>query len=417
MSFGCRVIKLGQFYLSENHQKSKQHSLEIKSNQNEKFEFYSGKEEIFELIENIPYKPPAHRNKKGLTYKLGEYLDEKTQTTAFLVIRKDTILFEKYFEGYDEQSLLPSYSVAKSFTGALTGIAIQEGFLKSEKDLVVKYLSELKELHPNWELMTIDHLLNMRSGIKFNENNYVNPYSGITDLYMTKDVWKILKKASFEARPGTRHYYSSLDTEIMGLILEKAIGKSLSEYLEEKIWKPCGMESDANWAVDSKKKMHTKAFCCISAVARDYAKFARLFLENGNWNGMQIIDSTWIEKSITPNFKNNCYQLFWYSKKGSKVAKDQVGKYKLMMFSDSISASSNIENPKFEHVKKHWSKKDNWIIQKCGPSFYALGVFGQEVYVNPETEMIFIRLGKKWDTSNPQLFELIQKEIENMETE
>lgn len=256
---GCRIIKLRQFYASENHQSPKQHTLPIKNNENSIFKFHPNHKKYQELIENIQYKPSYYKNKKDLKYNLSEYLDRETETTAFLVIRRDTVIFEKYFEGYNQHSLLPSFSMAKSFTSALVGIAIKKGDIKSEFDVVTKYLPELKAHNPNWDLMTIEHLLNMRSGISFDEENYINPYSGIADLYMTNNVLKVIKKVKFASKPGLVHYYSSLDTEILGLIIERATGISLSEYLQMNIWQPCGMESAATWAIDSKKRKNTKA--------------------------------------------------------------------------------------------------------------------------------------------------------------
>lgn len=413
---GCKPIKLGRFYLSENHQKPKQAYHQIRSNPDTSFQFHSSRGDYQQFIENIEFHPPSYKNKKGDTYRLVDYLHHQTKTTAFLVIRRDTILFEKYFEGYDEYSLLPSFSVAKSFTSSLIGIAIQEGKIHSESDLVITYLPELEDIHPYWSLMTIEHLLNMRSGISFNEENYVNPYSGVAQLYMSKDVRKVLQRVKFQAKPGQTHYYSSLDTEILGLVLERVIGKPLPEYLQEKIWHPCGMESQANWAIDSRKANHTKAFCCINAIARDYAKFGRLYLHKGNWNGQQLINTPWIEKSILPNFDNNCYQYQWYSQqRGMKSSKNEAGKYQILTFSDSLAASKHITHNTYESVRRHRTDKEKWVIQQCGPGFYALGIFGQEIYLIPDKEMIFIRLGKKWDTPSQRIFSVIQHKLTTYE--
>lgn len=413
LMISCRVTKLGQFYFSENHLKPKYPDNEIVIDENNVFSFAKGNEKDWKTIEQLKYQPNAYKDPNSKIYNLDEYLDTKTKTTAFLVIRNDSILFENYYEGYDAQSILPSFSVAKSFTSALVGIAIQEQLIKSEHDLVIDYLPELKNEHPYWQQLTILHLLNMRSGIDFNENSYVNPYSGISSLYITKDVMKFVKKAKFNHLPGQAHYYSSLDTEILGLVLEKATNKSLAKYLEEKIWMPCGMESPAKWSIDSKKHQHTKAFCCLQMVARDYAKFGRLYLNKGKYGSQQIINEDWVNKSTLPNFDNNCYQLQWYSDvKGTKGQFDDNGNYEIQFYPDSLSALADIQNSTYEGVAKHRTDASKWLIKRCGPEFFALGIFGQEIFVNPDKQLIFVRLGKKWDTSNRNIFHLITKALD-----
>ena len=407
----CRVVKMGQFYLSENHQKPKQKNVPVYNDPSHVFQFAKSKGGHQDFISNITYT--AYSRRKPKTYKLSEYLDDHTRTTAFLVVRNDTILFEEYYEGYDETSLLPSWSVAKSFTSALVGIAIQEGFI-SESDKVAQYFPELNNDDEKWNQLTIEHLLNMRSGIDFNEDSYSNPYSSVADLYMTKNIMKKLRKVRFKYKPGTEHYYSSFDTEILGLALEKALDRPLSAYLQEKIWRPLGMEYSATWTIDSKSNNNTKAFCCLNVALRDYAKFARLYLNKGNWNGEQLIDDSWINKSVNPNFDNNCYQNQWYSRKrGVEYEKDSAGNYNPITYKDSVQASNAITDVRYQKAKKNYKNNGEWAVQRCGPGFFALGIFGQEVYVDPESEMIFIRLGKKWDTSSQRLFSLITRELEN----
>ncbi|MEM6802792.1 MAG: serine hydrolase [Bacteroidota bacterium] len=407
----CRVLRLAQFYISENHQKPQFPSRTVSNDSLSSFQFKQGNPELSDFIAQLNYTP-RFKNKKGESFELDTYLDKESKTTAFLVIRRDSILFENYYEGYDDKSLLPSFSVAKSFTSALMGIAIQEGKIDSEEDLVIKYLPELKDIHPNWQEVRLKHLLNMRSGLSFNEENYVNPYSGVASLYMAKDVRKVLRKTPFKGKPGSIHYYSSLDTEILGLVLEKALDMPLSSYLETKIWKPCGMESIAEWDIDSEKHQHAKAFCCIKSVARDYAKFGRLYLKNGNWNGKQIIHEDWINKSTQPDFSNNCYQYQWYSlKRGARTVNNEQNQFELLTFADSVSAAKELNSSPYEGVTRSWQEKNEWVIRKCGPGFYALGILGQEVFVNPETEMIFVRLGKKWDVSNQRIFSYIERSL------
>ena len=405
----CNYYKVGLFYLSKNHDKPKLAYNEVQKNNEYTFHFEQGNKDIEETIANISYKP-RHRNKKDLTYTLDQYLDEETTTTAFLVIRNDSILYERYWEKFDQTAQLTSFSIAKSFTSALVGFAVQEGYIKNISDPVTNYLVELKNASGYWNELTIEHLLNMRSGIKFDEEDYVKPNSGIAKLYMGKNVMKLMDKVKFKCKPNECHYYSSFDTQILGLILERATNRNLSKYLEEKIWKPLGMEYNATWSIDSKKNQHTKAFCCLQASAIDYAKFGRLYLNGGKWAGNQLLNEDWVNKSVQPNLKNNCYQYQWYSGKGLKITKDEEGELYFKNFSDSISAVAEVEN-EYEYVRRSYSTPSKWRIRKCGPAFFAMGILGQEIYVDPEKNLIFVRLGQKGDARNETLFKLITKHI------
>ena len=406
----CRLTKLGLFYFSENHQKPKFPSKIVAHSPEQTFTFSKGNHQFESLIANIKYTPYSKKNKE---YLLDQYLNKETKTTAFLVIRNDTILFERYYDKFNENSLLPSFSVAKSFTSALMGIAIQEGSIQSENDYVIQYLPALKDAHPYWQQLTIRHLLNMQSGIDFNEENYINPYSGISNLYITKDILKMVKKAKFKYLPGKKHYYSSFDTSILGLIIEKATNKSLADYLSDKIWQPCGMESSGTWSMDSDKAQNTKAYCCLNITARDYAKFGRLFLNQGNWNGQQIINEAWVKKSIQPDYSNDCYQYQWYSQYKGAVGKiTPDGQFETTYFSDSLTAAAIVKDSLHQGVSPSYRYKGKWHISKCGPEFFALGIFGQEIYVNPDKNMIMVRLGEKWDTSNSNIFRLIEHTLE-----
>lgn len=403
----CRIVKLGQFQFSKNHQRPKQKMVDVANDQANTFRFIKDENQYHEYISNIMFIPNWVEQR---TYELSDYLDEETKTTAFVVIRNDTILFEEYYEGYDEDSLLPSWSMAKSFVSALVGIAISEGHIQ-KSDKVTDYLPQLGEYHRFWNKLTVEHLLNMRSGIDFDEENYSNPFSGIADLYVSKDFTKLLRDVTFKHEPGALHYYSSLDTEILTLVLEQAIKIPLAQYLQEKLWIPMGMESKATWAVDSRKANHTKGFCCLNVTLRDYAKFARLFMNRGNWEGTQLIDEEWVLESMTPNLENSCYQNQWYSQVGYETEVDSSGVSRFAIFKDSLSAQAAIDRDKYQIPVKHWNKDGTWLLKSCGPEFHTLGIFGQEISINPENGLILIRLGKKWDTPISNLFSTISFQL------
>ncbi len=401
---GCRVLKFGLFYLSKNHQKPRYHVSTLTPDSSHTFQFRVGDPALQAQI--------AEADFNGTT--LEAYLTDKTATTAFLVIRNDSLIYEGYYGEYQQASILPSFSVAKSFTSALMGIALAEGLIASIEDPVTAYLPELAPLDSNWSLLKIEHLLDMRSGLDFNEDSYANPYADIASLYLKKDALKFISKARFSHRPGTHHYYSSQDTQILGLIIERVTGRPLAEYLEQKIWRPLGMEYPATWYLDSKKSGHNKAFCCLQVAARDYAKFGRLFLNGGSWQGKQIIDPAWVARSVEPNFENDCYQNQWYSGGRSFLykEKEEGGGSEIWYFSDSLSATAVIENQIYSRVLKSQKYPGQWYVRTCGPQFYALGIFGQEIYVEPQRNLIFVRLGEKWDLNNHRAFAAVIRALE-----
>lgn len=246
------------------------------------FQFYEDESGIAERIK-------VNEWSSGSPYfvSLGE-LAENHATRSLLIIKNDTLLYSYYGEGTNFQDLNASYSVAKSFTSALIGVAIDEGLIKNERDFVVDYLPELKEVESSSHLR-IEHLLNMTSGIK---------YKLKTDalLYYGADVTKTLKHIEFSSEPGTFQEYLNINIQMLGLILQRATGKKPSEYLTEKIWSPLGMCSNATWTVD--KKGNDLTYCCMGATALDYAKFGRLFLNQGRWEGKRIISEGWVNKSV-----------------------------------------------------------------------------------------------------------------------
>ena len=148
-------------------------------------------------------------------------------------------------------------------------------------------------------------------------------------MYYGNDVTRTLKHVEFEHEPGTYQEYINLDVQLLGLILHRATGMKPSEYLSEKVWKPIDMCSDAIWTTD--KKGEDKTFCCMGATALDYAKFGRLYLNNGNWNGTQIVPEAWVEKSVSRDTTNGSgfgYNYNWHI--GEKAYGDYMadGMYK-----------------------------------------------------------------------------------------
>jgi CubicO group peptidase (beta-lactamase class C family) len=280
----------------------------------------------------------------GKTFTLDE-LNAKNKTVAFLIIRNDSIIFENYYKGYTSTDVVPSFSVAKSFTSALIGCAIADGYIKSENEPITNYIPELKKA--GFEKVSIRHVLQMTSGLKFNES-YYNPFGDAATFYYGRQLRKSIGKMKMEEEPGTDFEYQSGNTQLLGLILERALKtKTITQYLQEKIWTPLQMETPASWSIDKKKDGLEKTFCCINATAVDFAKFGRLYLNKGNWNGQQLVPAPWVEASTKLDTADASVKYYQYQ----------------------------------------------WWIPRPGKDFMAEGILGQFIYVCPEKNLVVVRLG------------------------
>ncbi|MCC5923628.1 MAG: serine hydrolase [Crocinitomicaceae bacterium] len=294
---------------------------------------------------------PENKSVTFLTNKAGEKVSfdehlEKNKTVAFLVIRNDTILYENYFLGYDKEAIVPSFSMAKSFTSILIGCAIEDGLIESINDPVTKYIPSMKK--NGFDEVTLLHLLQMTSGIRFNEG-YFNPFGKVATFYYGTKLRKATEKLKLQAEPGEGFAYKSGNTQLLGHILDKVLGgKTITDYFYEKIWQPLDMEFEGSWSLDRKKNGIEKTFCCVNARARDFAKIGRLYLNNGNWSGKQLVSEDWVKAS-------------------TKV--------------DTTAGSA-------KYYQYQW-----WLPSEEG-DFLANGILGQYIYIYPNKNLIFVRLGK-----------------------
>ncbi len=288
---------------------------------------------------NVPLK-----NDNNAT--LEEFL-KKHKTVAFLVIRNDSILYENYFRNRDSTSIVPSFSMAKSYTSALIGCAIQDGLIHSVKDPITNYIPELKK--NGFDSVTIEHLLQMTSGLSFNEN-YFNPFGHVAGFYYGRQLRKKMINLKLKRKPGFAFEYLSGNSQLLGFVLERALkNKTITEYLQEKIWTPLEMEGDASWSIDQKKNGIEKTFCCLNATARDFSRFGRLYLHNGNWNGKQLVPREWVLTSTVADTSQGGATFYKYQ----------------------------------------W-----WLPNAFKGDFMANGFLGQYIYVCPEKNIIIVRLGK-----------------------
>jgi CubicO group peptidase (beta-lactamase class C family) len=211
--------------------------------------------------------------------KLSTDLDnmlKETNTNAFVVIKNDSVIYESYAPNVTANTLHPSFSVAKSYIGTLIGIAVDKGFISSTNDLVIKYLPKLAKNDEHFARLTIQHVLDMKSGFDFDEDSQ-SPFSTIAKLYYGTAIKHQLAKLKFKKEPGQSFEYQSINTQILAAILESVTGEKVATLLSKYLWEPLGNESAALWSTDAHQT--AKAFCCLNATALDFAKLGRLYLK------------------------------------------------------------------------------------------------------------------------------------------
>jgi len=283
---------------------------------------------------------------------LERYL-QASGTTAFLVVHDDKLLYERYFNGYDQRSLNTSFSMAKSFASSLVGIAIDEGHIKSVDEPITNYIPQLLKKDNRFKSITIRNLLTMSSGIKYEEGATL-PWSDEADdtkTYYSTDLRELALNSQIEGKPAQYFEYNNYNPLLVGMIIERATGMHVARYLQQKLWKPMGMEADGSWSLDSKNDGFEKMESGVNARARDFARFGMLFAKEGNWRGKQLISRRWVEESTRPDTTmdpSQDYQYFWW-----------------------------VNTP---NGKNHFS---------------AQGNYGQYIYVAPEKDLVIVRLGKE----------------------
>jgi CubicO group peptidase (beta-lactamase class C family) len=317
----------------------------------------------------------------GISYRSGGVqqqanLDEllaSSDTTSFVVIKDDTIRYEGYFNGYSRDSIVTSFSTAKSITSALIGIAIDEGYIDDVNDPLIKYLPEMKG--HGFDSMTIRDVLLMSTGIRFSTGDEagiistkfpytdLNPYQDEAASYEHTNMRKLALGLPASDEPvGVAFKYNQYHPLLLGLILERTTGRTVSAYTSEKIWQPLGTEFPATWSLDSTKHGFEKMESGLNGRAIDFAKFGSLFLHQGTWNGQQLITRRWVIESTAPDPTD---ARPWLSHQDWKNAD---GYYKYM-----------------------W-----WGVPRDGGgyAYAAHGHLGQLIAVFPEERVVVVRFGK-----------------------
>jgi len=313
--------------------------------------------------------------------KLKRYLDSslvQTNTNAFLVIKNDSIIYEHFAENTTAQTLHPSFSVAKSYIGTLVGMAIDKGIIHSASDLVIKYIPELEKNDLRYRKLTIQQVLDMRSSVDFDEDKET-PFAGAAKLYYGSSLNSQILRLKMKSEPGKAFEYQSINTQLLAMILERASGEKITALLAKYLWEPLGAESAAIWSLDDRNTV--KAFCCLNATAADFAKLGRLYLKGGNWQGKQLLSKTWVNETTNPDsLAKKGYKNQWWANNTFRN------------FSDSISAVQQLKKLKLNlPIRK--SPNGKFYYKEKSIDYRAEGILGQIVYVNPNNNVIIVRMG------------------------
>jgi CubicO group peptidase (beta-lactamase class C family) len=307
------------------------------------------------LPAGVEIDPPAPPSGADDDRAFDEFLRENG-TLAFLVVDEDRLVYERYFGGADRQARQTSFSVAKSFVSTLVGIAIDEGSIGSVIDPLTKYLPELAERDPRFEQIALRDLLTMSSGIRYEEQSLPLPWGDDVDTYYGTDLRDLALSATQIVRPpGQEWLYNNYHPLLLGLVLERATGMSVSDYMATKLWQPLGAEADATWNLDSGVSGFEKMESGLNATPVDFARFGQLFLHEGQWNGTRIVSQDWVR----------------------------------------VATAADTSADPAVHYQYFW-----WIDTERPGRFFALGNFGQYIYVAPDAGTVIVRNGRDWGVDN-----------------
>lgn len=298
----------------------------------------------------------------GGTARLDQYLED-TRTVAFVVLHEHRLVLERYAKGRDARSLVNSFSIAKAVVGSLAGIALAEGRIASLEDRVERYRPELAGTP--YGAATLRELLTMTSGVA--DGPALLPERA--RYYYGEDLLALAESAV--ARDAARGHwrYSDADVQVLGFVLERAAGMPLSEYLAARLWKPLGMESDALWSLDREGGTE-KAFCCLRARARDFARFGLLYLQRGLWQGVQLVPASWAARAVLPG---------------------------------AVTPAGDV------HRHLWWSPGDD------EGDFYAYGHNGQYLYVHPRSRTVIVKFSETARQDPIPAFRAIARALESPE--
>ncbi len=344
-------------------------------------------------LTSVKYSPDGKN-----TYGIEEYL-KRNNVAGLLIIKEGKIVLERYAQGNTETTKWTSFSVGKSITSTLVGAAVQDGTIKDIQALVTDYLPQMKGTA--YEGVTIKHLLQMSSGVKWNED-YRDPNSDLSALFKCLVdgktggcILSVLSKVKTYAPPGKAFHYSTGEAHLEGEVLAAALGgESLSSYLSRKIWANVGMESDGYWMLESKDGQEF-AGGCLSMVLRDYGRFGQFILDNGVAGGKPVLPPDWLAMASAPApgesqvANGNLYTVangygplsyqypqgygfnWWTLPEGTWGPWDYLNE-------PTVWGTNTIAAPA------------GFNFANLSGSFVAPGIFGQMIHINPKEKMVTV---------------------------
>ena len=396
-------------------------------------------------LDTMKFVWPYYGKGEMQQHTIDEVIRSAVDNAALIIIHRDTILYERYFGEWNIDTQSQIFAVTKSITSMLCGVALNEGYIHSLDDSVTDYIPELKDADPTFSRLKIKHLLDMTAGLDFDENYALNPFSKMAKLYMGGNSMRIIENTKFSHKPGERYHYNSLTTAILGIVIERATGVPYAEYLSQKVWQPLGMEQSATIGIDDRRHRVAKSYAGLVTNVRDLAKIGRLYINDGNWNNTQIIDSSFVHTSLSPRIVGeksaNMYSYSWYwgTQDESLSRRDFASKEEMQDYYAEHRDVSKINSwkregggytaveymkrryfPNRESLQNYYKDDVHTIMQSRNGYFaikyqgghYAFGVNGQILYINPEKEFIGVYLGED-DCNVKHLFEQICEIIEN----
>jgi CubicO group peptidase (beta-lactamase class C family) len=292
---------------------------------------------------------------------------EHSGTAAFLVVHNDRLVYEHYFNGYQRDSIVTSFSMVKSFVSALVGIALHEKRITSLDDPITHYLPRLRGNH--WKAISIRHLLSMSSGLRYRQGGFL-PWEDEPRIYYSPNLRQMALTAKRKEPPGINFHYNNINLLLLGMIIEEVTAGTVSHYLQECIWKPLGMEFPASWSMDSERSGLEKMESGLNGRAVDFIKFGRLYLNRGDWNGRQVVPQSWVDDS-------------------TRIP----------------------EGASWQRYRYLW-----WVPGGNTGQFMAVGNLGQFMLVSPATDTILLRIGlrgglKGWQRAWPQILQNLNRSI------
>lgn len=319
----------------------------------------------------LPRQPLALAWPQGRDQAATERWLAEHETAALVVIQRGAVVYEAYFNGHARNSMLTSFSVAKSVVAVLVGLAVADGRIASVDDPITRYLPELRQADARFEQVTLRHLLLMRSGIQFRED-YQNPFTGAGRFYLSPDLKADVAGLRIAGPPDQAYHYQSVNTQLLGMAVARAMGQPLSRILQERLWQPIGAEFDASWSLDSPTGGVERAFCCLNARAIDFARFGLLALQQGRWGDRQLVDAAWLQQSM--------------------AVQQRPG------VDDATQRNIERHNPGAGAFYGWQWRREGLAAVPGGPlvpgdASYAQGYLGQYVYLAPASQTVVVRLG------------------------